>query len=378
MDFLSSLTRAQPGRTRRVSSYDVAGGNEDYHSFGPHQTYTLADIAGAGIIRHIWITIDCKKDPLWRKNVVIRAYWDGQDFPSVEAPIGDFFGQGWGEFYDFSSLPLAAAPKDGRALVCYFAMPFANGARITLENQGDAAIERVYFYVDYDELSSLPDSELRFCAWYNQELTRPESPDCDLENEWSALGPYQNHPSTDDNYVFLETEGAGHFVGVNYYINNPGPMWYGEGDDMFLVDGESWPGIHGTGTEDYFNTAWSPDTLYSHPFFGIARAPGRNDPKEPRFGWMGRTHVYRFHLADPIRFTKSLHASIEHGHANCLTLELASVAYWYQTPRRTPFPALAAAIDRLPRPTPSVTDVHLWRHAHRQSHGGGSIWGTEP
>ena len=122
----------------------------------------------------------------------------------------------------------------------------------------------------------------------------------------------------------------GHYVGVNYFVDCPTPLWYGEGDDMFLVDGEPWPGsLHGTGTEDYFNSSWCPKELYAHPYFGYARVNGET-------GWLGRTHCYRFHLEDPVYFEKSLRASIEHGHANSLTLDLATVAYWYQTePHKT-------------------------------------------
>jgi hypothetical protein len=197
------------------------------------------------------------------------------------------------------------------------------------------------------------------------------------ENEWSIFHKFENNPSDQFNYLFCEPEGRGHYVGVNYYINCPTPVWYGEGDDMFLVDGEPWPGsAHGTGTEDYFNQSWCPDEHYLHPYFGTARAPGRlND--SPRFGWLGRTHVYRFHLEDPIRFAKSLRASIEHGHANCLTLELASVAYWYQTLPSKPFPPLPTPEQRVPLPEIGVVDVHRWRDAWRQSRGGGQLWGNE-
>lgn len=144
---------------------------------------------------------------------------------------------------------------------------------------------------------------------------------------------------------------------------------------MFSVDGEPWPfSLHGTGTEDYFNQSWSPDEHFLHPYFGTARAPGRlND--SPRFGWMGRTHCYRFHLEDPVRFQASLRASIEHGHANCLTLELASVAYWYQTLPSRPFPALPAAADRVPLPEITPVDVHCWRERWRQAMGGGLQFG---
>ncbi len=373
---LSSIAQIVDARSKRISSYDRAGGNGDCVHIPAGDTFTLAEIEGAGVVKHIWITMS-SRDELLRRILVLRMYWDGQEHPSVESPIGEFFGQGWGMKYIFISLPLAAAPAGGNALVCYFPMPFGKGAKITVENQGQHPVDSFYYYVDYEEHESISDDMGRFHAWYNQELTQPESDSGDIENEWTVFGDFANNTTDKNNYVFCQPEGKGHFVGVNYYVNSPSPIWYGEGDDMFLVDGQSWPGsAHGTGTEDYFNQSWCPDEHYCHPYFGTARAPGRlND--SPRFGWLGRTHVYRFHLEDPIRFSKSLRASIEHGHANCLTLDLASVAYWYQTLPSKPFPALASVVDRKPRAEIGVVDVHRQRHDWRKAKGGGKLYGTE-
>lgn len=373
---LSNIARLVDARSKRISSYDRNGGNDDCIRFAAGETAVLADIKGAGIIKHIWITIS-SKDEWVRRNLVLRCYWDGCDHPSVESPIGDFFGQGWGMKYNLVTLPLAAAPKDGNALVCYFPMPFGNGARITVENQGPETVDAFYYYVDYEEHSTIADDLARFHAWYHQELTQPESATGDVENEWSIFEPAAKNPSDKDNYLFCECDGEGHFVGVNYYVNCPTPVWYGEGDDMFLVDGEPWPGsAHGTGTEDYFNQSWCPDEVYMHPYFGTARAPGRGNDS-PRFGWLGRTHCYRFHLEDPIRFKKSLRASIEAGHANSLTLDLASVAYWYQTMPGRQFPPLPSAEARRPKDEVIHVDVHRWREVWRQSKGGGPLWGKE-
>lgn len=379
---LAAIARLVDAKSKRISSYDRAGGNHDCLRIPKGETVTIAEMEGAGIVKHIWVTIS-SGDPMVRRNLVLRAYWDGQEHPSVESPIGDFFGQGWGMKYNFVSLPLAAAPAGGNALVCYFPMPYGNGARFTIENQGTADVDSFYYYVDYEEHPSMPDDLARFHAQYRQELTQPEGATDnvgtggDVENEWTIFGGFPNNPTDRFNYLFCEPTGRGHFVGVNYYISCPTPVWYGEGDDMFLVDGEPWPGsAHGTGTEDYFNQSWCPDEHYLHPYFGTARAPGRlND--SPRFGWLGRTHVYRFHLEDPIRFAKSLRASIEHGHANCLTLELASVAYWYQTLPSAPFPTLPGVEARQPRPELSTVDVHRWRDAWRREMGGGALWGNE-
>jgi hypothetical protein len=373
---LSNVARIIDARSKRISSYDRSGGNGDCIPIESGGTLTLAEIEGAGIVKHIWITI-ASKDEQIRRNLVLRAHWDGQEHPSVESPIGDFFGQGWGKNYNFMSAPLAAAPQDGKALVCYFPMPFGKGARITVENQGPERVDAVYYYLDYEEHASIPEDMGRFHAQYRQELTQPEGDNEDTENEWAVFGDFAKNPTDKYNYMFCEPEGKGHFVGVNYYVNNPSPMWYGEGDDMFLVDGEPWPGsAHGTGTEDYFNQSWCPDQHYLHPYFGIAYAPGKNNDA-PRFGWLGLTHCYRFHLEDPIRFTTSLRASIEHGHANCLTLDLASVAYWYQTLPSKSFEPLPPAEARVPRAEIGVVDIHRQRDAWRKANGGGQLFGNE-
>lgn len=373
---LSSIAKLVDARSKRISSYDRSGGNGDYVKVPAGETFVMAEMAGAGIVKHIWITI-ASNDPLVRKNLVFRCFWDGQEHPSVESPIGDFFGQGWGMKYNFVSLPLAAAPRDGNALVCYFPMPFGNGARIEVENQGTEEVGCFYYYVDYELHASIPDDMARFHAWYHQQVSVPESEQGDIENEWGIFGASPKNPEDAKNHLFCDPVGRGHFVGVNYYVNCPTPIWYGEGDDMFLVDGEPWPGsAHGTGTEDYFNQSWSQDEHYLHPYFGTARAPGKHNAS-PLFGWLGRTHCYRFHLEDPIRFTKSLRASIEHGHGNVLTLELATVAYWYQTLPSKPFPPLPSAKEREPMPEITTVDVHRWRDAWRKARGGGKLWGNE-
>lgn len=356
-------------RTKRISSYDRTGGNADKIVIKAGETAEIAVIPGAGIIKHIWITISTR-DSFIRRNAIIRMYWDGETEPSVESLIGDFFGQGWGENYNFSSMPLAAAPAAGRALNCYFPMPFGNGARITVENQSEHEIDSFYYYVDYEEHDHIPDEAGRFHAWWNREITGVH-PD-EGETEWGVIGPQSPNPTDKHNYLFADIEGKGHFVGVNYYVDNPGPMWYGEGDDMFIIDGEAWPGsLHGTGTEDFFNGSWCPNELFSHPYFGYAKVPNK-------LGWMGRTHCYRFMLEDPVVFERSLRASIEHGHDNSLTLDLSTVAYWYQSEPHKPFPALPPKEQRANMPEISVVDVHKWRHEWRRARGfTPTLWGNE-
>jgi hypothetical protein len=365
------LAKLQAGaRSRRVSSYDRSGGNGDnLPGIESGSKRVLFDVKGAGIVTHIWVTIAPPPPALSRHDIILRMYWDGETTPSVEAPIGDFFGQGWDESYPFSSLPLAAGPREGRAMVSYFAMPFATNARIEIENDSGKTIDAFYYYVDYTELEKLPADMGRFHAWYNHQLTEALPGG---ENEWSVLGPQGKNTTGDRNYLVADIAGKGHYVGVNYYVDNPSPMWYGEGDDMFFVDGERWPpSLHGTGTEDYFNGSWSPNSLFQHPYYGYARVPSGT-------GWLGRTHVYRFHVSDPVYFDKSLRFSIEHGHDDNLTLDLSTVAYWYQGEPHKPFPPFPSREMRKPMPAIDVVDIHLWRDAWRKAHGSGAtLWGNE-
>jgi hypothetical protein len=358
-------------RSERVSSYDRSGGNNDRIEAIPTGTRrTLFDVKGAGMIDHIWITIAPPPEQLSRNDIILRMYWDGETEPSVEAPIGPFFGQGWNESYPFVSLPLAAGPVDGRGMVSYFAMPFSSGARIEIENDSGRTIDAFYYSIDYVALDRLPRDLGRFHAWYHHELTEALPGG---ENEWSSLGRPQGKNTTGaGNYLIADIRGKGQFVGVNYYVHSPTPIWYGEGDDMFFIDGEPWPpSLHGTGTEDYFNMSWSPKAKFQHPYYGAARV---NDD----FGWLGRTHVYRFHIADPVYFDRSLRFSIEHGHENNLTLDLASVAYWYQTEPHQPFPPFPSRAERAPKPFIDAVDVHRWRDAWRKSMGSDPhLWGNE-
>ncbi len=357
-------------RSKRVSSYDRSGGNNDrMEKIQDGERRTLFEVSGAGMINHIWITIAPPPPDLSRNDIILRMYWDGSRQPCVESPIGPFFGQGWDESYNFASLPLAAGPREGRALVSYFTMPFSDGARIEIENDTGQTINAFYYYIDYVEVDELPGNMGRFHAWYNKEVTEALS---EGENEWSVLGPQGKNTTGADNFLIADIEGKGHYVGVNYYVHSPSPMWYGEGDDMFFIDGEQWPSsLHGTGTEDYFNTSWSPKALFSHPFYGYGRV---NDD----IGWLGRTHVYRFHITDPIYFQESLRFSIEHGHNNNLTLDMATVAYWYQNEPHKRFPPLLDREGRKPQPFIGVVDIHRWRHEWRQNTGSGKqLWGNE-
>ena len=363
---LGNLAAIKKGfRNRRISSTDKNGNNGDWiDSIKPGEKWSVA-ISGTGIINHIWFTISPMD--IMRNNLIFRIYWDGKSYPSVEAPLAAFFGNGWDEYYEFASLPLAVGPQGGTGLVSYFQMPFANGARLEIENQSDETISRLYFYIDYVEMKKLPNDLGRFHAWYNHELTDalPEG-----ETEWGLVGPQINNVDGAGNYLFADIKGEGQFVGINYYVHSPSPMWYGEGDDMIFIDGEEKASLLGTGTEDFFNTSWCPKTIFAHPYYGYARVNNDN-------GWLGRTHVYRFFISDPIYFEKSLKGTIEHGHNNNLTLDISSVAYWYQSEAGILPPAPPKA-DRTPKEFIRDQDMHRWRHEWRKNSGNGSkLWGNE-
>lgn len=363
------LTRMRSGvKNRRVSSADVTGNNVDaLKDIKPGEKRVIADIKGAGVINHIWMTMAPRPDQLKRNDVIIRMYWDNNEYPSVESPIGPFFGQGWNEQYNYASYPLCAGPLKGTGLVSYFAMPFSDGAKIEIENQTDMNIRSFYFYIDYLEVQKLPKDMGRFHAWYNHELTKalPEG-----ETESGLVGKMKENKTGKDNYVFADIKGKGHFVGINYYVHCPSPMWYGEGDDMWFIDGEEKPSLLGTGTEDFFNTSWCPKENFSSPFYGCPRV--NND-----VGFLGRTHVYRFFINDPIFFETALKGTIEHGHNNNLTLDLATVSYWYQE-KASALPAPPSKEDRQPKSNINLNDIHRWRHEWRMNNGGDAqLWGNE-
>ncbi|MGQ8334930.1 glycoside hydrolase family 172 protein [Sunxiuqinia sp. A32] len=367
-EFFSLTKIKEDVKSKRVGSWDQAGGNADcLKDIKDGDKVTIMDVEGAGVINHIWITIAPGADVLNRNDIVIRMFWDGNSYPSVESPIGPFFGNGWDETYNFVSAPLAVSPGWGKSYVSYFAMPFANGAKIEIENQSGVDISAFYFNIDYLELKEIDSDCGRFHAWYNHELTEALP---DGENEWGVLGEQGKNLDGKGNYLFADIKGKGHFVGVNYYVNCPTTMWYGEGDEMVFIDGEKTPSIVGTGTEDFFNTSWCPKEIFEHPYFGYPRVNNET-------GWLGRTHVYRFMINDPFYFSKSCRFTIEHGHNNALTLDLASVAYWYQQ-NASPLPRSFSKEERKPMPAIAPAQIHLWRDSWRREHGEKStLWGNE-
>lgn len=365
-DFMSLSQIQNEVKTKRISSYDVTGGNADcIGGIKEGENVTLMDVQGAGIIQHIWITINPEPSVLSRNDLILRMYWDGNSYPSVESPIGPFFGNGWEEYYPFYSMPLTVAPRS--AYVCYFSMPFSQGARIEIENQTEQTISSLYYYIDYVEVEELSENLGRFHAWFNHEVTGAVEDD-----NWKLGLPTEGgiNKYGEGNYLFADIRGKGHLVGVNYYVNNPCPSWYGEGDDMIFIDGEKIPSLNGTGTEDYFNTSWAPKKLFMHPYFGYARV---NDD----IGYMGRTHLYRFHIPDPVYFKESCRYTIEHQDANKENLDLASVAYWYQDEAAKLPPAISKE-DRKHKPLVHWKHIMNWRGAWLKEMGGDPyLWGTE-
>jgi Protein of unknown function (DUF2961) len=325
---LQSLTSPQDYVQKRSSSYDRTGGNEDYRNIPAGQSLTLLNAEGPGEITHIWITI-ASNERYHLKKLVLRMYWDGETTPSVEAPAGDFFGLGLGDYFLWQSTPIQVSGD--KALNCFFPMPFKRHARITVENQGTEAVNAIYWNIDYRAYSKpLPEDTLYFHAQYRQ-----ATPNVAVPNATTNLdGTY--------NYVWMETTGRGHFVGVTMSVIENSDGWWGEGDDMFFVDGEHLPSINGTGTEDYFLGAWDfGGKQFSYPLYG---APVVGPEREG-----SRWSAYRFHVDSPITFTRSLRATIEHGTANDRGDNFYSVAYWYQTEPHASFPALPAVDARLPR-----------------------------
>ena len=202
----------------------------------------MLDEAGPGEISHVWITI-ASDERFHLKKMVLRMYWDGETSPSVEAPVGDFFGLGLGEYFLYQSAPLSVGGD--KALNCFFPMPFQKHARITLTNEGRQRAEAIYWNIDMRAYKGpLPADTFYFHAQYRQATPNKAFP----ENKINLDGK--------ENYVWMEATGRGHFAGVTMSVLENQDGWWGEGDDMFFVDGEKLPSINGTGSEDYFLGAW--------------------------------------------------------------------------------------------------------------------------
>jgi hypothetical protein len=309
---LERLVRPLDGGVAHYSSRDPSGGNDDWVAIPPGGTLTLVDHEGAGVVRRWWVTVSPRNDRELQRGIIVRAYWDGEEEPSVEVPLSDFFGMGFGEWRDFVSLPLNMTSGGYNS---YWPMPFRRHARITLTNTASLPAERFYYNVDIRTHDRLPDDVLYFHAQYRQTVTETGAP-----------------------VRVLEATGRGHYVGtlVSMQPLQGSRLGYLEGDERVFIDGESDPSIIGTGTEDYFSSGWYYDTgEYGAPYHGVTI----KDEEE------GRINTYRWHIEDPIPFQERLRFTLEHGGTNDQPgVEYATVAFWYQSHPHAPFPALP---DRL-------------------------------
>ena len=284
-------------------------------------TTTLADIEGPGTITHIWITVHEKA----YRDCVLRIAWDGEQLPSVEVPLGDFFANGHGLRCNVNSLPVAVNPSGG--FNCYWPMPFREHCRITVENQRWEEIPGFFYQISY-ALCEPPEEAAYFHAQWRRSVTDRARPE---------------HVMLDD------VRGRGHYVGTYLAWTQLANGWWGEGEIKFYLDGDAeYPTICGTGTEDYFGGAWGFGDTFSTPFLGYPL--WRREPQEvPKHG------LYRWHLLDPIRFQQDLRVTIQAlgwwpDHTfQPLADDIASVAYWYQTEPHGAFPQLPPAEQRWPR-----------------------------
>lgn len=316
-------------RTAKGSSYDRTGGNGDARRLEPGGTLTLLEAAGPGMLSHIWLTI-ASPDPQHLKRLILRMFWDGEREPSVETPVGDFFGLNLGEYFLYESALLSVAPV--KALNAYFPMPFRKSALITVTSESEKPVDAFYWNIDYQVLPDLPENVGYFHAQYRQAAPCPG---------WRTARE-KNLDGT-DNYVFMEATGRGHLVGVTQGVVLNQDDWWGEGDDMLFVDGSEEPVTNGTGSEDYYNGAWGFDGKEFH--YRHVGVPYVVNP----FSIGGRWCLYRWHLDAPLAFKKSVRFTIEHGSGNDRSDDFYSVAYWYQTEPHAKFPPLPPVSERMPK-----------------------------
>ncbi len=335
---LEDLARPLEGRSRRATStfregidgrYDRRAepkgdrqerSNSDNFRVAPGMTNVLLEAAGPGAITHIWMTFLGPEPHSWATNgsashqdMLLRIYWDGRPRPGVEAPVGDFFANCFGRRSEVISTPVVV--EDADSYNCFWRMPFRKSARIEIVNQGDKPISLLYYNVDWVELDDLPADTPYFHAQYRQEYPAQAGRD----------------------YVVLETRGKGHYVGTVLAVRTRSPSWFGEGDEKIYIDGEPKPSIWGTGTEDYFLSAWGLKRT-STSMFGV--------PYFDQWGIVGgHTSAYRWHLEDPIVFQTGIKVTFEHfgwiapdenpdyrsTSWNEREDDYASVAFWYQT-----------------------------------------------
>jgi len=329
---LGALTLRQDHEAHRASSSaeDLAS-NGDAVSIAPGKSITLLDADGPGVIAHFWNTI-AAFDPFHGRSVVFRIYYDGNEKPSVVAPLGDFFGVGHGAEKSFTSAPVAVS-SHGLARTCYWQIPFRKHIKVTVSNESPTyPVASFYYYLNWHKVETLPKQTVYFHAQYRQSM-----------------------PAAPGHYTILETKGRGHYAGTVYSAHQVELGWFGEGDDFIYIDGAESPQLKGTGTEDYFNDAWG-FREFDTPYHGVTMYEGVF-PTD-------RVTAYRWHIADPISFDESIRFTIEHrGSAFDETAEkldemqiassserpdwVSSVAFWYQDPPAQLEDALPPANERI-------------------------------
>ncbi|MCX6622166.1 MAG: DUF2961 domain-containing protein, partial [Acidobacteria bacterium] len=236
---LSHLFLKRQARRRRATSSDPTGGNRDGFPLAAGKEHEVANIQGAGCIRHIFLTLH-SLEPHYLRRTVLRVWWDGESKPSIEVPIADFFCVGHGAIANFWSLPMNtntggdSIEKHRMGMNCFLPMPFARGARFTVENQGEMPMRGLYWHIDYEEYPSLPDHALRLHAFWKRE--NPFHAAYDIAHPPAVAVVNQDGAR---NYVLLDARGEGHYVGCNLSVDNLNPhhgfSWFGEGDDMIFV-----------------------------------------------------------------------------------------------------------------------------------------------
>lgn len=329
---LGDITRRIDARRMRTSSglFDPES-NYDALRIAPGETVTLGELEGPGEIRHIWFTIGAEHRR-YTRSLVFRIYWDGAEVPSVESPLGDFFAAGNGMRAIVSSLPIEVTSY-GRAMNSYWRMPFARSARLTMTNESDGRVTSCYYYIDWLKGERARDDTMYFHARYKQEFPVPE------------FQPY----------TVADIRGCGHYVGTVLSIQSCNGEWLGESDDRFYIDGEAAPSLVGTGMEDYFSDAWNL-RLFSNLRAGVTIYEPKTLDQ--------RMTAYRWHVAAPITFRKSLRMEMERrsfmtfrnpetGRVETFDFKyrpdwLSSVAFWYATepaPRFWEFPPVEERLN---------------------------------
>lgn len=346
--------------SHRASSWDQKGGNRDFIFIGSGQTKVLAEIEGPGIINHIYF-VSILQNPKDFRTVIIKMYWDHEEQPSVEVPLGDFFGVCNCRVRPINSLMITITPGSlsGYGFNMYFPMPFNKHAIIEIENQGDTAfggyLKAMWYHIDYDLVAeSWTEDVGYFHAFWNRENPTKVADDVPAKKINMQLWNKKNDTGK-DNYVILDTEGDGQLAGLLLCVDNIAGGWYGEGDDMIFIDDDTWPpSIHGTGSEEIFGGGASPQYEYNTPYSGF------HIIENPDYS--GINGMYRWYINDPIRFKKRIRWTIEHGHANNFENDYSSVAYWYQKEPHKVFPVLPSLEERMPR-FPSDFE-QLWEKAN--------------